>query len=185
MLKSLNDVIIFEGHDRSLKTTIANALAKKFDTEVFMTNSKECFTNGIRSGNSGNLANFNYCIAKYAYDLKRNNMLDKPIIIYRSFLSEMVYAKLLSRQTSDTINMLTDAVFKAAGATIILCKNETLETYKDRILTDHAVKRSIGIYNELKGKVQCDILEIDTSGYNVNDYVDQIINYLLNKRSLV
>lgn len=178
-------VLIFEGHDRSGKTTIANAVAKRFETEVFMTNSKECFTDkGIFAKDSSNIAMFNYGIANYIYALKVGEKVDKPIIIYRSFLSEMVYSNLLGRKTSESFNKLTESVFESMDATIILCKNSTSYTYNDKFLDDDLIKKSIKLYDTYKKFTKVDVLEIDTSDHDVDNYVNQIVNYESRKSSL-
>lgn len=172
-------VIIFEGHDRCGKTTIANAVAKRLKTEVFMTNSKECFTEkGIFDKDSSNIALFNYSIALYISALKLSKKIDKPIIIYRSFLSEMVYSRLLERKTNKKYNDLTESVFATLNATIILCKNSTSFTFNDELLGDDLINKSIVLYDELKNIVDVDILEIDTSDHDIEKYVDQIISYV-------
>lgn len=174
-------VLIFEGHDRSGKTTIANRLAERFDTEVFTTNSKECFTDkGAFGKDSSGIALFNYHIASYCSSLIEHKVLNKPIIIYRSFLSEMVYSKLLGRKTFEVINIATDIMYSRINATVILCKNNR-ESFNDELLDDKLIKKSVKLYDELKFDLSCDVLEIDTSEHNVELYVDNIISYLKQK----
>lgn len=179
-------ILIFEGHDRSGKSTIAKAVADRFNTEVFMTNSKECFTDkGAFSNNSSNLSLFNYYIAHYACMLKHRDSVKKPIIIYRSFLSEMVYSEILGRETDNYINQMTDSLYsgimspfispfgKTVHAGIILCYNDSLE-FNDELLDDSLVLRSRELFYEYAGKVKTDVYMINTSDRDVDSYVDRI-----------
>lgn len=169
--------VIFEGHDRCGKSTIAEALAKRLGTEVFMTNSKECFLErGALSGSSDNLARFNYMLACYVRDIHKS--LSKPIVIYRSFMSERVYAWLLNRGTNEFLNRMTDNVFAGMGAVIILCENTKQQTFNDDFQSDEMVIKSAKLYNKFKYSTKCDIMLLDTSEQTVELYVDRIIEYL-------
>lgn len=169
-----NQVLIFEGHDRCGKTTIANKLAERFNTQVFMTNSRECFTS---SEAPGNLSVFNYYLAKYVQDIYQRKELNKPIIIYRSFLSEMVYAKLFNRETSDFHNKAADVLFNRVNATIILCKNNRT-VYGDETLPDSMVQKSADLFDHYKMMVRCKVLELDTSSHNVDEYINSLVKQL-------
>lgn len=176
-------VLIFEGHDRSGKTTIANKLAEKFDTEVFMTNSKECFTDkAAYSKDSSNIAKFNFYIASLVHNIVACNSIQKPIIIYRSFLSEMVYSEIFERATDNTFNNATDMLLSSIDSIVILCKNDR-DQFDDELLSDVLVKSSIEMYDKVKLNVKCDVLCLDTSSHNVDAHVDYIMSYIKNKNS--
>ncbi len=168
-------VIIFEGPDRSGKSTIAELLAKRLDSEVFMTNSRQCFST---KENSRSLSTFNYHLAKYVSDLSRKNELQKPVIIYRSFLSEMVYAELLGRETNNVLNARADRIFSRVGALLVLTKNSSFD---DDSLNNDLVEKSIYLYNKYKANIKCELLEIDTSGHDVEAYANKIIQKLVQR----
>jgi thymidylate kinase len=175
-------VIIMEGHDRAGKTTIAEELAERLGTEVFMTNSKECFTDkSIFSHDSSNISIFNYMLANYTRELVLNKMIKKPIIIYRSFLSEMVYSELLNRQTSSFHNRYADRAFSECNATIVYCKNNRKENFNDDQLNDKSILKSIEIYERVKRDIETDIFEVDTSSQDVDLYLSKIIDHVMLK----
>jgi len=175
----MQPVIIFEGHDRSGKTTIANALANYYDTEVFMTNSKECFTS---KGDYNNLAKFNLKISEFVKEVSFHSPIDKPIIIYRSFMSEMVYSKLFNRKTNAIANALTDDNFYKVNATIVLCEN-VRERYNDVDISDELINKSIELYRQVKLNVRTDILSIKTKEHDVDRYVREIVDFVNKKYS--
>lgn len=182
----MQHVIIFEGPDRAGKSTIAEALAQKFETEVFMTNSKECFTDeNIFSKDSSNIAIFNHYVASYTQELVESSKLDKPVIIYRSFLSEMVYSELLGRQTDDAANFSTDLIFANMNATMAYCKNNKTSGFHDDQLKDEQIAKSIELYDRNKYSINMDWIEIDTTEQRVEKYVNQIISYLKQKEEIL
>lgn len=170
-------VLIFEGHDRSGKTTIAEAVANYYNTEVFMTNSKECFTS---PENFENISKFNLYISEFVKELAHNSPIGKPIIIYRNFLSEMVYSILFDRKTNIVANDLADTNFSSINATIVLCKNDRDE-FNDESLGDSRVKGSIKLYDKLKTSIKTDILAINTKEQDVARYTREIISFIDNK----
>jgi thymidylate kinase len=172
-------VIIIEGPDRSGKTTVAELVANHFGTEVFMTNSRECFAD--LKNDSSNLAKFNYYIAKFIENLQASDSLGKPIIIYRSFLSEMVYASLFTRKTHNQANNSTDDCFNLMNATVYLLQNKKALTYGDDFLSDSEVRRSIRLFDKYKSYVKTELIEIDTYDREVTAYVQEIINHVKTK----
>jgi thymidylate kinase len=171
-------IIIFEGHDRCGKTTIANKLAERFNTQVFMSNSRECFTNSGAPSSLMNLSKFNYMVAKFAKEVQSN--IKKPIIIYRSFLSELVYSNLFNRETNFYYNISTDQILDHANAVIILCKNNSKEVFNDETTSDELIKKSIELFDEYKEYCITRVIELDTSQHKVDEY----INYLVEKLNL-
>lgn len=175
-------VIVFEGPDRTGKSTIADIIAKHYGTEVFMTNSRQCFLSDSQSYyDSSNLAEFNLSLAKYLSGLKRSGKLKKNVIIYRSFMSERVYSKLLKRDTSEFHNNVCDWILKRMDATIILCDNKVEKNFKDDILDDDQVLLSKQLYQEQIPLTMTDILQIDTTDHDIEQYAIDIIEYIDNK----
>lgn len=175
----MQKVIIIEGHDRSGKTTVADLVAKHFNTEVFMTNSRECFAD-LKS-DSSNLAKFNYFLALYISKLNDSQSINKPIIIYRSFLSEMVYSDLFNRQTDTFYNVMTDAIFHELEAKVFLLKNTKTDKYNDDMTSDEDIKKSIELFDYYRDAIQCDIIEIETHGHDAIEYASKIINHINTK----
>lgn len=169
-------VIIFEGPDRVGKTTVAEALAKKLDTEVFMTNSRACFTNKSINDSSA-IAYFNYTIASYVNGLIENGLAEKPIIIYRSFLSEMVYSLLLERSTNAELNYKTDELFCNMDATIVYMENDQTENFLDDTMDDKLILESKKLYNMFLKQITTPYIKINTTEQNVEKYVDEIIQH--------
>lgn len=172
-------VIIIEGPDRSGKTTVAELVAKHFGTEVFMTNSRECFAD--LKNDTSNLAKFNYYLAKFIENMQATSEQTKPIVIYRSFLSEMVYADLFNRKTHNQANNSTDDCFKLMNATVFLLQNKKALHYGDDLLSDGEVRRSIRLFDKYKNYVKTELKEIDTYDREVTAYVQEIINHVKTK----
>jgi thymidylate kinase len=178
----LQPVIIFEGHDRAGKSTIAEAVAKELGTEVFMTNSKEAFIDkGMFGRDSSPVSSFNLMIAEFIQKLLKTGMASKPIIVYRSFLSEVVYSHLLGRITHHYENFKADKVFSDCNATIVYCYNSETKQFHDEQLDDIMIKKSIELYEHYKNVLKTDVLEIDTKDHDVERYVKQIVNYISSK----
>lgn len=174
-------IIVFEGHDRSGKTTISDALAKRLGTEVFMPNTKECFTDKQAfTKDSSAIARFNYFLSKYIKNLHDLQLVKKPIIIYRSFLSEMVYAELFERRTDDFINSLTDIVLARLNTLVIVCKNESRAFYDDDILSDPEVIKSIELFDKYKQTISCKYVDLDTTEYDTEKHVENILREIKN-----
>lgn len=176
-------VLIFEGPDRSGKTTIADLVAKYYNTEVFMTNSRECFAD--LNNDSTNLAKFNYHIAKFIETIGVGNRMIKPVIVYRSFLSEKVYADLFKRQTDDYYNFYTDLTFETMGATIFLLKNAKEKQYNDETLSDDKIRESIKLFDRHKRQTRTQIIEIDTYKRDVDSYVSQVVKFVEAKYKVI
>lgn len=175
-------VIVFEGPDRTGKSTIADVIAKHYGTEVFMTNSRQCFLSDDQLiDNSSNLAEFNLSLVKYLSSMKRSGQLKKNVVIYRSFMSERVYSDLLDRKTSECCNRICDWILRRMDATIILCDNKVEKNFKDDILDDDQVLLSKQLYQEQIPLTMTDILQIDTTDHDIEKYAIDIIEYIDNK----
>lgn len=180
--KVLVPVIIFEGHDRAGKSTIADAVAQELKTEVFMTNSKEAFIDkGMFGRDSSPISSFNLMLAEYIHKLLKTGTASKPIIVYRSFLSEVVYSNLLGRKTNQYENFKADKVFNECNATIVYCYNSEKEVFHDEQLDDIMIRKSIKLYKHFTKLIRTDVLYIDTKDHDVDAYVKQIISYVRSK----
>lgn len=169
------NIFIFEGHDRSGKTTISNAVAKELNTEVFLTNSNKCFMQN-KSDNVNALA-FDLMVAKYIEYIIKVQGFNKDIVIYRSVLSELVYSKLFKRKTDHYMLRKIDNIFTRLGATIILCSNSR-NVYDDIEISDELVQESVELFDHSKTFTECDVMDLNTSSHDIDGYVNKIISYV-------
>lgn len=177
-MKNSCPIIIFEGHDRSAKTTISEIVAKMLGTSVFISNSGAAFN---ENGKSKNATLFDYYLANYISELIKNGH-KKPIILYRTFLSELVYSKLFNRETDKSLLYLIDDIYSKLNATIVLCEQPLRESFEDKYISDRDIIRSRYLFKEFSKTLKTDIFYLDTTEYQPIEHAKKVINYIKTKR---
>ena len=161
-------IIIFEGHDKAGKSTIAKTLSTQLDYPIFNDPRRKQIINhhdttaAVQAGLL--LANFMYCT--------------KPnIILDRFYPSEIVYSKVLGRKTDIWDLWKTDRIMASAKTRIILCYKSTIDQI-DEIHDIETLKQVRKGYFEFFGRTKCEKLMLDTTDKNLNKQINKIIKWL-------
>jgi len=164
-------IIIFEGHDMSGKTHIAEALSKKLNIPIFKMNRTKYFWDPLSYQTYATEA-----ITQMLEQTKQSVILD------RSFPSDYLYSKLFKRPYDYEKHWITDGRFAAMDTLIVYCyKNEEFylhdEEDKEFIsVTDY--NRMKAIYDDFFISSCCRHCELNTSDENLDEQLSIIMKYI-------
>ena len=154
-------IIIFEGPDKTGKTSIAQKLSEvtsipyfKFELEKEIFNTENAFFNLLKYGFP--------LLVQFLKQTKTDVILD------RSYPSEIVYSLVFNRKTDPSILKWADKQFKEMGAVVVLC-------YKDKVTEQDEIIDS-NYYEEIKEaymnlKLEIPIYYLNTTDQNLEKQI--------------
>lgn len=167
----LNDIIIFEGHDMSGKTTIAKALANQTGLPYFKIERDNKWWDPD--------TNLKYTTEEISKFLAKTNM---RVILDRWVPSDYVYSKLFNRHIDFDRIFKIDKILAKTKTLIVLCYKDKYafqidEKDKDLVGPD-VYNKMTNLYFEYAKKSECNIFKLNTSDENLTKQLSLITNIL-------
>ena len=166
-------IIVFEGHDRSGKSSISRALSEKLHTTRFKMERVDRFWDPH--------INLRYVVDGLLQLFEQTKM---PIIIDRWIPSDYVYGKLFNRDVNQATLDKYDERMVKLNTLYIHCFKDVSEFIVDEedkdLHTPADYPRMIEYYNEyFKTRTKCPCLELNTSSQNLEEQLELIMNAII------
>lgn len=164
-------IVIFEGHDKAGKTTIANALAKELDLTVFKVTRDKYFWDPVSYQT--------YATEAITQIIEKTGL---SVILDRSFASDHMYSKLFKRPYNYSKGYETADRFGKLDALIVLCYKDKISYLDDpedaAFISTADYDKMTEIYLEFLGEIDCRYIIINTSDHDLDKQLQLIKNNL-------
>lgn len=164
-------IVIFEGHDKSGKTTIAAMLSKIANLPVFKVQRNKYHWDST--------VNLNYLTEGITQFLEQT---DASVILDRWHGSDYMYGQLFDRDVSQRKIFELDERLAKLDAHMIICyKDESayIEDVEDKeFITMNDYSKMTAHYREFAQKSKCKILFLNTSNENLKEQLSLIIKFI-------
>lgn len=163
-------IIIFEGHDMSGKTTIAKQLSAKLNIPYFKHNKNGAWWDPIVS--------LLYSSEPILQLIEQTGM---NIIIDRFHGSEYAYSKAFNRQSLPEIVQKIDNRFAEMNAKIIICEKDSIAYQEDdgHIAPVDKYDSIKEAYRDFARHSACDVLILDTTTETLDLQIEQICQFCM------
>lgn len=162
-------IIIFEGHDKAGKSTIAKALSEKIQVPIFKVKRNKYLWDAV--------VNLNYLtegITQFIEQTQSSAILD------RWHASDYVYGKLFDRDVSYRKIFELDERFADMDALIVICYKKEASYIPDEedkeFITMNDYSKMTDLYKEFILETKCRFVFIDTSDENLETQLQTIIH---------
>lgn len=171
ILNNKQTIIIFEGHDGSGKSNIAEALSKKLEIPIFKSNKEK-----IRWHDHA--ISLMYTVDGITELLEQTKY---SIIFDRWHVSEYAYSKVFGRFTSIEKIFDIDKRLSKLNTLIIHCfKNEeAFKTDEHDIVKTNQYNEIIYNYRYFLEKSRCQILNINTTDEDLDKQIEKILSKIM------
>ena len=169
----MNKVIIFEGPDKSGKTTIAKELAKRYNISYFKNYSEQ--SNFVdKSFTQSAFIEANYLINI----LNQVEIKNNTIILDRHMPSEYAYSKTFGRKTNESLIWEYDEKFLKYSTVIIYCYKNDYSEYTDEVVDMNQVNKLKKYYDEYLDKTKLKTLKLETSNEDLSSQINEIHKFI-------
>lgn len=172
-------IILFEGPDKSGKSTIAKALSTLLDIPYYK-NSME--RNQKRRGQTKIMTEF---AVPYLFNFLEQ--VHSACIMDRNYPSEWCYGQVEQREIDlDQIRLLDDWFSEFFDSCIIICYKTQYPDFQDETTPMHHVDALVQKYQEFATWTHCPrLLLLDTTSANQDQQLETILEFLKETRSVV
>ncbi len=162
-------IIIFEGHDKSGKSTIAKALSERIQIPIFKVKRNKYLWDAT--------VNLNYLTEGITQFIEQTK---SSVILDRWHASDYVYGKLFDRDVSYRKIFEIDERLAEIDALIVVCYKKESAYIPDEedkeFITMNDYSKMTELYKEFILETKCRFVFIDTSDENLEHQLDIITN---------
>ena len=166
-IKNKQTIIIFEGHDKVGKTTIAEALSRQQQIPIFkLQRDKKWFDP--------------YVVSKYGDEmlLQFLEQTKYSIILDRCFPSQYAYSKVHDRAFDEGLLFEYDKRYSNLNTFIIYCYKNKKAYLKDEIIDVSNYPKLTKQFNLFFKMSKCKILKVNTTNQNLVKQLDRINSFI-------
>jgi len=153
-------ILIFEGTEKSGKTTLAKAISSKLKIPYYK-NSYQKF--GLKE------------VYFILWDLLNQTCFD--LVIDRDYPSWYVYSKLRGEKIEGSVFNFIDTIAQSLDTKIIICYRTFYENYTD-IVPIELNPKILDLYKEFSKITKCRTLFLDTCVNSFNSHIEEILKFL-------
>ena len=171
MINNKQKIIIFEGADKSAKSTIAQELSNMINVPYFKFKVWDYFKDN-------KFKNATYFDQPYILEFLKQT--GYSVIIDRGYPSEYVYAQVFDRDFDRNFLEKLDIEFSKLNTTIIICFKKNNKE-KDEIIPQDKYEKIIEKYLDFSLKTRCKVIILDTSSMDIKTQLLFLMGHLYNK----
>jgi len=172
----VQNVIIFEGPDRTGKSNIAQEVSRRLYVPYFK--------NKDEVKNFLDPKDYYVNVMRYAdpYFLSYLKQTGHSVIIDRHYPSEWVYSTVFNRKTDMEAARRTDEAMAALGAKIVICWRSSYANREDddfpTVITEEKLQKIHDGYVKFREWTKCESIWLNVDDENLNREVEDVLNDL-------